>query len=269
MTATDPTPLVAVISDGSELGEQEAELEATLHSYVHWLRDLAGVSAVAAVLNGDDLDDPARAVRTACGADVTACFLVHTRFDRAWSLGQPLQEANPPVVTEGDLRAVAVAAQTLTELRRRERTAGQSSVVLVDGDQLPELGPLLTAVGVRDLIFWRRADAPAFPLARITSNADLVVALRTEHQDDLDAPGQETPPILHAPALTDSLTALPGLLTAAATTQRLQVDIDVLAAVAQLLATTSASTPGTAPDPALTDSISWVASQAMHHPRGS
>jgi hypothetical protein len=75
--------------------------------------------------------------------------------------------------------------------------------------------------------------------------------------------------IVRLPVLADCVAVLPGLLAALIDTGAGQLPVDVLAAVAQMLAATAA--PGAAwatPDPALTDSIAWAARHALCHPRG-
>ncbi|MFH8492314.1 hypothetical protein [Streptomyces longisporoflavus] len=256
-----------MISDGSELPGSQDGLEAALEGCVRRLRKDSGVEAVAVVVSAQDRD-PAAAVHSVCDGEASACFVVHADPARAWFMRRALQAADFPVVSDGDLRAVAAAAQALRGLRRLERVAGQSAVVIADSDRLPEMGPLLTAVGIRDLTFWKRTDAPVFPLAQMAEGADLVVDLRAG-DDVLPVQGQDTGLVLRMPDVTDSLPLLPGLLTAAAATGRLQADTDVLAAVAQFLAITCTDTALPAPQPELTDSIAWVARQAMRHPRGS
>ncbi|WP_394427073.1 hypothetical protein [Streptomyces sp. SGAir0957] len=255
---------VAVISN-----DDHNEAAEPLKDCVHWLRDIAGIDAVAVSLSPGNLAEAPAAVRAAAPRGPLACLLLHTSPGCPEALRQVLHDENLLVVTDDNLRAVTVAAQVLNALRRTERPAGQSSVLLAGSDQLAELGPLLVAVGIFDLIFWKNADAPAFPLGRVAASANIVVDLVGAYDDARGTLPQDPPQVIRKPALADSLTALPGLLTAAADTHNLDIDTDVLAAVAQLLATTSETLPLQTPDEALTSNIEWVARQAMRHPRGA
>ncbi|CAL9637430.1 hypothetical protein SUDANB9_06215 [Streptomyces sp. enrichment culture] len=267
MTRPSSPETIAVISDGSARDEESA-LEPALSAHARWLGD-AGFETCTAGLASDDLDDALGALHAWCG-EVTAYCLVHTRADRAWSIRQTLESAELAVVTDSDLRAVVATAQVLTQLRRTGRATNQSKVVIAGSDELFELGPLLTAVGILDLTFWKQADAPTFPLARIAEDADVVVDLRTGPDQDPRTAGEQGPAVIRLPALADSLAVLPGILTALANTKARRLDVDVLAAVAQLLSTTTdAGAPLTTPNPGLTDNIAWAARQAMSHPRGS
>ncbi len=195
-------------------------------------------------------------------------YLVHTRADRAERIRQSLEDAGHAVVTDSDLRAVVTAARVLTELRRTGHPIDRSAVVVAGTDELFQMAPLLVAIGIRNLVFWRQADATAFPLARVAENADIVVDLRAVPVDDPRTPGRTSPPVVRPSAPADCRAVLPGLLAAMVNARTARLPIDVLAAVAQLLATTTA--PGFAsatPDPALTDSIAWAARQALRHPR--
>ncbi|RSM68059.1 hypothetical protein DMB66_14175 [Actinoplanes sp. ATCC 53533] len=202
-------------------------------------------------------------------ADMSVVYLVHTRADRAWQFRQALEGAGHVVVTDTDLLAVVTATRVLTELRLTGRPVERSSVVVAGSDELVEMAPLLIAIGIRNLVFWRQADAWSVPLARIARDADVVVDLCATPVEDPRTSGQASPLIVRLPALADCLAVLPGLLAALVDTQAGRLQVDVLAAVAQMLAATAA--PGAAwatPDPALTDSIAWAAQCALCHPRG-
>lgn len=256
---------IAVISDGSSV-PAGSHLNCVLAGHARWLQSL-GFDPRTGELSADDPDALADALSAT--RDVSIVYLVHTQAERAEWIRQALEGAGRTVVTDSDLRAVVAAAQVLTDLRRTGRPINQSAVVVAGSDELFEMVSLLLAIGVRDLVSWTQADAPALPLARIARDADMVVELRAAPVGDLRTPGQTQPVVIRLPALTDCVAILPGLLVALADTTAGRLGVDVLAAVAQLLATTAV--PGSAlakPDPALTDGIAWAARQALRHPRG-
>jgi hypothetical protein len=257
--------LIAVISDGSALLDG-TEPGPVLSGRARWLRNL-GFSSCTAILNADVLD--ASSVLSGVRADVSVVYLVHTRAERAWQIRQALEGAGRVVVTDTDLLAVVTATRLLTELRLAGRPVEQSGVVVAGSDELFEMAPLLMAIGVRNLMFWRRADASSLPLARIARDADVVVDLCAMPVEDPRTPDQDGPLIVRLPALADCVAVLPGLLAALVDTRAGRLHVDVLAAVAQMLAATTA--PGAAwatPDPAVTDSIAWTTRHALCHPRG-
>lgn len=253
-----------VISDGSRL-PQGSELSAVLAGQARWLRNL-GFDASTAQLDADDLDASAHALGAVRG-DVSAVYLVHTEADRAWLVRQTLEHPGRAVVTDDDLRAVVAAAHLLTELHGRKRAIDQSTVVIADSDRLPDMGALLTAIGIRNMVFWRQADAPAVPLEHVAQDADVLLDLRAAPAPHPRAEGQDGPLVIRLPALADALPVLPGLLVAL--TERAGRLPTVLAAAAQLLAATAVpGMPLAAPSAALTNEIAWAVRQALSQPRG-
>ncbi|GLW30517.1 hypothetical protein Areg01_34570 [Actinoplanes regularis] len=258
--------LIVVISDGSAV-PAGTDLNPVLSGHARWLRSV-GFDSVTEQLDPDALDPPADAL-SVVRAEVPIVYLVHTRADHAEQIRQALEDAGHAVVTDNDLRAVVTAARVLTELRRTGHPINQSAVVVAETDELFQMAPLLIAIGFRNLVFWKQADATALPLARIAQDADIVVDLRAVPVDDPRTPGQTSPLVVRLPAPADCLAVLPGLLAAMVDTRTARLPIDVLAAVAQLLATTTAPDFVLAtPDPTLTDGIAWAARQALRHPRG-
>ena len=256
---------IAVLSDGSCV-PAGSDLNSVLAGHTRWLQD-RGFDSRTAQLSDDDLDALADAL-TATRDQGSIVYLVHTRAQRAEWIRQALEGAGHAVVTDSDLRAVVAAACVLTELRRTGHPISHSAVVVAGSDEVVEMVSLLMAIGVRNLTSWTQADAPQMPLARIAQDADMVVELRNAPVQDPHTPSQSPPVVVRLPALTDCLAVLPGLLVALADTTAKRLHVDVLAAVAQLLATTAE--PDTAlatPDTALTDAIAWAARQALRHPR--
>lgn len=256
--------LIVVTSDGSALPEG-TEPDPVLSVHARWLGNL-GFNSATATLNADrwDASSALRAVR----ADASVVYLVHTRADRACQIRQTLESAGHAVVTDTDLLGLVTATRVLAELGLAGRSVEQSRVVIAGSDEQFEMAPLWIAIGIRNLAFWRQADARSLPLARIARDADVVVDLRATPVKDPRTPAQASPLIVRLPALADSLAVLPGLLVALADTGARRLPFDVLSAVAQMLAATAA--PGSVwatPDPALTDSIAWAARHALRHPR--
>ncbi|SNT14923.1 hypothetical protein [Actinoplanes regularis] len=266
MNRLSGSELIVVVSDGSAV-PAGTDLNPVLSEHARWLRSV-GFDSVTEQLDPDALDQPADALGVV-RAEVPIVYLVHTRADHAEQIRQALEDAGHAVVTDNDLRAVVTAARVLTELRRTGHPINQSAVVVAEPDELFQMAPLLIAIGFRNLVFWKQADATALPLARIAQDADIVVDLRAMPVDDPRTPGQTSPLVVRLPAPADCLAVLPGLLAAMVDTRTARLPIDVLAAVTQLLAIMTA--PGFAlatPDPTLTDGIAWVSRQALRHPRG-
>ena len=257
---------IAVLSDGSSLPPGN-DLNSVLAGHARWLRH-QGCDSCTRQLSADDPDALADALSATQG-QASIFYLVHTRAERTERIRQALEGVGRAVVADSDLRAVVAVARVLTELRRAGRPINQCAVVIAGSDKLLEMVPLLMAIGVCNLVSWTQADAPDFPFAHIARDADMVVELRAAPVDDPRTQGQTHPVVVRLPALTDCLAVLPGLLAALADTTAGRLRVDVLAAVAQMLATTAV--PGLAlatPDPALTDGIAWVARQGLRHPRG-
>lgn len=265
---------VAVVSDGSGLAEPVGfELDSVLRGYARLLRQLGGPRACDILLNAYDAHELVDGLR-ALPAEVRAVYLVHTDASRLATVQRNLGGGSGGrlVIADQDVTAMALCAKLLTILTRRGRATATSQVVLAEGSTLPNLGPLLMAVQIFDIAFWKEADAPIFPLERVSQDADAVIDLRTEQHDDLRALGETGPAILTPKDkdFVDSIGALPGLLNVALDSPITRIDIDVYAAVAQALCTMTPPDqdfPGI--DPALTDSIEWTVRQAVRHPRGT
>ncbi|MFB8749095.1 hypothetical protein [Streptomyces parvulus] len=258
--------MIGVISDGSALPEQD-RLELALLSQARWLKGHGSLDAVTAVVASADKVLP-DVLAAECGG-TPVYFLVFTQADRAWPLRQSLEAAGNAVITDGDVRATLATAHMLTALRERGQPVDRAAVVIAGSDEIFELGPLLTSVGALSLTFWRDADATAFPLARVAQEADVLVDARAHRTQVRWEPGRPGPTVLPLPSLADARGVLPGLFTAVYQERLRRVDVDALAAVAQLLSTTMpAGSRFSTPDVTLTDSITWAVRQASRYPRG-
>ncbi|MBL7252937.1 hypothetical protein [Paractinoplanes lichenicola] len=264
MKSTSASRRILVVSDGSRL-PRGSELSAVLAGQAHRLEDL-GFDTSTAQLRAGDLVASAHTLGAVRG-DVSAFYLVHTEADQAWRVRQALEHTGHVVVTDDDLRAVVAAAHLLTELHRRKWAIDRSAVVVADSDELPAIGALLTAIGIRNMVFWRQADAPAVPLEQVTQDAAVLLDLRAAPAPHPRAEGHDGPLVIRLPALADALPVLPGLLIALS--ERAGRPQTVLAATAHLLATTAVpGMPLAAPGTALTDEIAWAARQTLSHPPG-
>lgn len=261
---------VAVVSDGSGLVDPgKPELDSVLREYARLLQDLGGPPARDFLTDTRDTNELVDALR-ALPEEVRAVYLVHTDAARGSTVQRHLGKefALLSVVTDQDVAAIVLAAKLLTTLRRRGRETAASQVVVAEGSIRPNLGPLLMAVRIFDISFWKEADAPVFPLERVARGTDAVIDLRTEQHDELQTLGETGPAILKLDDIAGSIAPLPGLLNVIVDAPLATVDIDIYAAVSQALSTMTPPDkdfPGI--DRALADSVGWAARQAMLHPR--
>nr|GLK39715.1 hypothetical protein GCM10017611_65860 [Rhodococcus wratislaviensis] len=86
-----------------------------------------------------------------------------------------LTERGPVILTELDVLTAAVAAATITTLRRRSVPPRAGRVVVTGASWAPLLAPVLIASGVGDLSSWHKRDAEAFPLRRLMEHNDVLV----------------------------------------------------------------------------------------------
>lgn len=80
-----------------------------------------------------------------------------------------------PVVTEAQVEAVALVARLLLKLGHA-RLQRRSSRVLVLGDaDNPEVGDLVVAAGVAEVVRWNPEDATGYPLPALARRVDVVL----------------------------------------------------------------------------------------------
>ena len=258
---------VAVVSDGSGVRHRglpvtPASMAPLLRDDATLIHDLTGLPVLALPVTAQDATELAARLMALPG-NVGAAFLTETDPARARAAQHMVeQRGGPVVITDQDTTAIALAAATVTALRRAGRTTAGSQVVIAGSDTMPVLGSLLMAVGVGDIGSWRQADALGYPLHRIARTADVVIDLiaATGHLTAAGstAAGSDHPTVVvlvaddpHYPWL-----ALPGLLTATVGSPRPWLDIDIHRACALALA--AATPPGKLlpeSDPSLTDLV--------------
>lgn len=150
--------------------------------------------------------------------------------------GEVAARGGPLILTELDAITAAMAALTISVLRRHG-TAPRSGCIVVNGpEQAPLLGPTLMKSGIGQVTNWRTGDAQAFPLRRLMERNDVLIDLAGTAADT-DAPGRT----VHYPAepfLLGRLVA-PGLISALCGHEAREVTSEVLAAAARALALTT------------------------------
>jgi malic enzyme len=230
---------VAVAGDGS--ARPDSAPASLLAADAAGLRARAGIAARAVPLRARDVAD---AVAELCDlpADTGAVFLAHTEPRRARAVAERLREiGGPPVVTDADTTAITLAAAVVTAVARAGRTPAASRVVIAGSAALPELCPLLMAVGIGDISSWNASDALAFPLHHLAGHATAVVDLigataRSGDDQWSTVIGPDDPGYRSLPA--------PGLFAALVHYPNATLDLDVLrACVLALVAATPRGRP--------------------------
>ncbi|TCO61939.1 hypothetical protein [Actinocrispum wychmicini] len=258
MTANDP--VVAVVSDGSALPDQDTHVEHLLRRYSALIHDAAGLSTHVIPLNADDPQRLRTALRGLPPA-VGVAFLPHVTADRAHVAR--LAAGETPVVTDHDTTAIALTAMVLTTLTRAGRSTGSGRVVIAGADTMPLLSPLLVAAEVGDITTWKRADAVAFPLHRIATGADVVIDL---HGSLTAVNPTATPVVITRQDSRMPLLVLPGLLRAITQVRHARLDVDVYhaCALALVMATPPELQLPDGPDRALARRVADAAIRAFH-----
>ncbi|ANS28881.1 hypothetical protein R1CP_21015 [Rhodococcus opacus] len=144
-----------------------------------------------------------------------------------------LTERGPVILTELDVLTAAVAAATITTLRRRSVPPRAGRVVITGASWAPLLAPVLIASGVGDLSSWHERDAEAFPLRRLMEHNDVLVDLAGCAPDGA-APGRTV--VVPADGFVYGALVLPGLLAALCGHQVRTVTVEVVAACVRALA---------------------------------
>lgn len=268
MTASDR--VVAVVSDGSALADQDTSVESMLRQYSALIDDVAGLPTVVMPL---DSSDP-RQLQTTLGtlpSTVSAVFLPHVTPDRAH---MARLAAGVPVVTDHDTAAIALTAALLTTLTRIGRPLISSRVVIAGANTMPVLSPLLVTAGVGDITTWNRPDAVGFPLHRIAMRADAVIdllGLAIDFSTAVSSAPTE-PAVITRDDPRTPLLALPGLLRAITQVPNLRLDVDVYhaCALALVMATPPELQLPDGSDRVLADRVADAATRAFHRtPRHS
>ncbi|MBO8150818.1 hypothetical protein HYG77_36470 (plasmid) [Rhodococcus sp. ZPP] len=168
------------------------------------------------------------------GTGVSAVFVVGLGpVDSAAVAREVIDRGGPLVTSELDVLTVAVAAATITLLRRRGVPPRAGRVVITNSPWAPLLAPVLMASGVGDLSSWHEGDAEAFPLRRLMEHNDVLVDLAGCAPEGA-APGRTV--AIPADAFTYGALVLPGLLSAVCGHGVPALTVDVVAACVRALA---------------------------------
>ncbi|ELB89992.1 hypothetical protein Rwratislav_26564 [Rhodococcus wratislaviensis IFP 2016] len=180
---------------------------------------------------------------------------------------QILTERGPVILTELDVltAAVAVAAATITTLRRRSVPPRAGRVVVTGASWAPLLAPVLIASGVGDLSSWHERDAEAFPLRRLMEHNDVLIDLAGCAPDGA-APGRTV--TVPADGFAYGALVLPGLLAALCGHGVRTLTVEVVAACVRALAliTPADQMLPFADDRLLVSAVARHVSRALGHP---
>jgi malate dehydrogenase (oxaloacetate-decarboxylating) len=202
-----------VVSDGKTHTGYDRTVEETARRFATVIQDLSEVQTRTFQLGIDEDLSRFRASLNSGGPNFSAMVVTHTDPDRT-RLAQSAS-TGPPVVTVQDALAITLTAAVLTTLSRSRRPTQVGRVVIAGASGMPSLSPLLVGAEAGEVTVWNTRDAGAFPLRRITADADVVVNLIG---DDLPAipasDGRLGPTVLTPDPDRDPLLVLPGLVQA-------------------------------------------------------
>lgn len=163
----------------------------------------------------------------------------------------------PLVLTELDAVTAALAATTISLLRRGGAAPRSGQVVVNGPEHAPLLGPTLMKCGIGEVVNWHSSDAQAFPLRRLMERHDVLIDLACTAADT-DAPGRTVRSPVD-PYRFGQL-VVPGLMNALCGYETTEVTAEVLAAAARALALT-APLGQTLPEPGNSLAIRAIARQ--------
>jgi hypothetical protein len=183
MSAVARTPHAVIISDGSASPLDREMLDASLTDDADVVESLAGIPVIAtaarcgvstARLTQEIEELPIR---------IAAVFLTRSDPVRARTVQRAVERAGgPPVITDEDAVAIALAATAVSYLNHLGRNLHRCRVLIADAIRMPILAPLLLATGIFDITLWNDADGLWFPLRRAARDADAVIDLRHDHR---------------------------------------------------------------------------------------
>ncbi|CAI7980528.1 Malic enzyme-like protein [Frankia sp. Hr75.2] len=199
-----------------------------------------------------------------------ATVLVHTHIRHVNAVRAALTSAPYLLLdTVNDGLAIGVAAAALTHLRARAIDPHHARVVLIDPPRGGDLAGLLVAARIGDLTLYDPVAYGIEPLHRLAPDIDLIIDLLGLAAPPVGIPvlhsRPETPPALAAATTGPRpLHALPGLLSAAVTTQQPITLAARVAAVHTLTAhTPSGQLMPPLDHPRLTPAIAAAATHAL------
>lgn len=238
--------VVAVASDGSALADPGRAIAADsvsplLNDDAAGLHRRAWLSVWAKTISARDGEELA-AHLLALPATIGAIFLTHTDPVRARIAQRIVHEAGgASVVTEADTTAISLTAALLTAITRAGYTPATSRVIIAGSAAMPDLCPLLIAIGVGDISGWNASDSHAFPLHHLASHATAVIDLvGATTRPARWIPGHRASTVLRPDDPSYRLLPAPGLFAALVHYPHAAPDVDVFQACALALA---AATP--------------------------
>ncbi|WP_016880564.1 MULTISPECIES: hypothetical protein [unclassified Rhodococcus (in: high G+C Gram-positive bacteria)] len=197
---------------------------------------------------------------------LSAVFVVGLRHRESAAVQREVTERGGPVVlTELDVLTAAVAAATITTLRRRSVPPRAGRVVITGASWAPLLAPVLIASGVGDLSSWHERDAEAFPLRRLMEHNDVLIDLAGCAPDGA-AVGRTV--VVPTDTFPYGALVLPGLLAALCGHEVRTVTVEAVAACVRALAliTPADRMLPSADDRLLVSAIARHVSRALGHP---
>lgn len=197
---------------------------------------------------------------------VSAVFVVGLGHRESAAVAREVTERGGPVVlTELDVLTAAVAAATITTLRRRGVPPRAGRVVITGASWAPLLAPVLIASGVGDLSSWHERDAEAFPLRRLMDHNDVLIDL-TGCAPEGAAPGRTV--AVPADGFPYGALVLPGLLAALCGHEVRTLTVEAVAACVRALAliTPADQLLPSIDDRLLVSAIARHVSRALGHP---
>ncbi|MCZ4588096.1 hypothetical protein O4328_31145 [Rhodococcus opacus] len=197
---------------------------------------------------------------------VAAVFVVGMGHRESAAVQRAVTERGGPVVlTELDVLTAAVAAATITTLRRRSVPPRAGRVVVTGASWAPLLAPVLIASGVGDLSSWHERDAEAFPLRRLMEHNDVLIDLAGCAPDGA-APGRTV--VVPADGFAYGALVLPGLLAALCGHGVRTLTVEVMSACVRALAliTPADQMLPSVDDRLLVSAIARHVSRALGHP---
>ncbi len=236
---------VALVTDASAVLDfeplrAETALPAVESQAVH-LHRATGLDVFPLPIAAHGPDDLAAAVRM-LAPGFAATILVHTHIQHVHAARAALDTV-PHLLLDSvnDGLAVAATAAAVNALRLRSIDPRRARVVLVDPGRGGDLSGLLIAAGIGDLTFYDPVPYGTAPLHQLADGIDLIIDLIGLMAPPPGVPLLRTrpetpPPLAAATTAPRPLHALPGLLTAAITTQRRITPAARLAAVEALAA---------------------------------
>lgn len=268
-----PRRAAVVVSDGSALrvGDRSLAMEGLarlLEDDAAGIHIRTGVPVQARPMAARDAED-LTAQLLDLPADSAVIFLTHTDPDRARATRSAVHQASPrAVLTDADATAISLTAGLLTAIAHTGRTPATSQVVIAGSARMPELCPLLMAVGVGDISSWNASDAHAFPLHHLARHATAMIdLLGATALPGGWAPGDHRSAVLSPTDPTYRLLPTLGLIAALVRHRDARPDINMFRSCALSLA--AVTPPGRlvpdVNDPHLADTVASAVARTVGH----